>query len=171
MTEQTTPPTDPRPADEPFTWGTDPGATPGAGKGAHDDASGSAGASGGPSHGASATATGVLESLRDAIDDLTERATPAVREYSARAAELAAVAADRAAPLAKRAGEATADASGKLAAKSRIWASDLRASLATNQAEGPAAETDPAGETPAPPATSVDDRVTGTDDTDGPASA
>ena len=43
--------------------------------------------------GASA-ATAILESVREAVDDLAERATPTVREFSARAAEFAAVAAD-----------------------------------------------------------------------------
>ena len=76
-------------------------------------------------------ATAILESLREAVDDLAERASPTVREFSARAAELAAVAADRAAPLAKRAGEATSDASGKLAEQvARSGPSDLRASAA-----------------------------------------
>ena len=65
----------------------------------------------------------LLESLRDAIDDLTERATPTVREVSARAAELTAIAADEGRrPLAKKAGDATAEASGKLAERSRHWA-------------------------------------------------
>ena len=48
-------------------------------------------------------ATAILDSIREAIDDLAERATPTVREFSARAAEFAAVTADRAAPLAKKA--------------------------------------------------------------------
>jgi hypothetical protein len=57
---------------------------------------------------------------------------------------LAAVAADRAAPFAKRAGEVTSDASGKLATKSRIWAADVRASMAapdgaTSSADAPSA--------------------------------
>ncbi len=41
----------------------------------------------------------VLEQLRDAIDDLAERASPTVREYSARIAELAAFTADKTAPV------------------------------------------------------------------------
>ena len=60
------------------------------------------------------------------FDDLAEKATPAVREASARAAELTSAAATKAVPLARKAGEATADASGKLAVKSKAWASDLR---------------------------------------------
>jgi hypothetical protein len=106
-----TEPTNPSPADEPkadetFTWTTGDAKAPGA-----------------------ATATSILESVRDVVDELAERAAPTVRELSARAAELTAIAADRAAPLAKRAGEVTADASGKLASRSREWASELRASL------------------------------------------
>ncbi len=77
---------------------------------------------------AGAAAVQVLEQLRDAIDDLAERASPTVREYSARIAELAAFTADRTAPFLKRAGEATAEASGKLAERSRTWAADIRAS-------------------------------------------
>jgi hypothetical protein len=126
--------------DETFTWTGDPG-TEGAPDGAK--ASGAPRGSGAPgsSSGGSpaATATAILESVREAVDDLAERASPTVREFSARAAEFAAEAADRAAPLVKRAGEATADASGKLAVKSRTWAADIRASLANADAADPAA--------------------------------
>src|SRR5512146_1137558 len=109
MTESTTPPPPEEPAaDETFTWTQPSSASHGAGP-------------------AGTAAAGILESVRDAVDELAERAGPSVREFSARAAELAAIAADRAAPLAKRAGEVTADASGKLATMSRTWAADLRA--------------------------------------------
>jgi hypothetical protein len=104
--------------------------------------------------GPSTTATAILDSIRDAVDDLAERATPTVREISARAAELAAVAADRAAPLAKRAGEVTSEASGKLAERSRSWASDLRASLASSDTGEPASGPRP---TTPPPAAPEDD--------------
>jgi hypothetical protein len=112
MTESATPPPPDAPregptADETFTWTQPPEAHAAAG---------------------SAAATSILDSVRDAVDELAERAGPSVREFSARAAELAAVAADRAAPLVKRAGEVTADASGRLATMSRTWAADLRAS-------------------------------------------
>ena len=147
MTKQPNPSgTDKPEADETFTWTGDPAASGGSTGGTHGtDGAGPAGGTGSTSSAGGSptqTATAVLESLRDAIDDLAERASPTVREYSARAAELAAIAADRAAPFAKTAGEATADASGKLAAKSRIWAADLRASLATPTADsGPATAT------------------------------
>jgi hypothetical protein len=89
--------------------------------------------------GARGTAENVIEQLKGAVDelaeragptvrDLAERAAPTVREISARAAELTATAAVKAAPFVKRAGEVTADASEKLAEKSRGWASDLRSS-------------------------------------------
>jgi hypothetical protein len=110
MTDSTTPPPPEEPtADETFTW-TQP------------SPHGAASARG-------AAATNILESVRDAVDELAVRAGPSVREFSARAAELAAMAADKAAPLAKRAGEATADASGKLATRSREWAAELRATM------------------------------------------
>ena len=114
MTESTNPtPADEPKADETFTWTNEPSDT--------GDAKGTG----------AATAASILESVRDVVDDLAERAAPTVRELSARAAELTAIAADKAAPFAKRAGEVTADASGKLATKSREWASELRASVAT----------------------------------------
>ena len=129
MTENETPnptPADQPKADETFTWTSD--TTPPAGdKGA-----------------GTTTAASILDSVRDVVDELAERAAPTVRELSARAAELTAIAADKAAPFAKRAGEVTADASGKLAEKSRGWASELR-SVAT-------AETDADTGGPAPTA-------------------
>lgn len=85
---------------------------------------------------------GIMDSIRDAFDDIAERAAPTVKEYSAKAAELTATAADKAAPLARKAGEATADASGKLAEKSRAWASDIRAALGTDAEKPAATETD-----------------------------
>jgi hypothetical protein len=75
---------------------------------------------------ASAKATEVLGQIRVAVDDLAVKAAPTVREFSAKAADLVAVAADKAAPIAHKAGEVTADASSKLAVKSRSWAADIR---------------------------------------------
>lgn len=99
-----------------------------------------------------ATAATILESIREAVDDLAERAGPTVKEFSAKAAEVAAVAADKAGPYARQAGEAAADASGKLAEKSRSWASDIRTSLG----EAASAASDKAGD--------VVDAVTGKGD-------
>ena len=115
MTDSSTnPPSDDR-ADEPLTWA--------------------------PSHGAprsrrrceASAAASLLESLREAIDDMTERATPTVREVSARVAELTATAASKAAPLAKKAGDATADASDKLAERSRHWAAEVREAMSSRE--------------------------------------
>lgn len=77
----------------------------------------------------------IIDSLRGAVDDLAERAGPAVRDITARAAELTAAAATKAAPLAKKAGEATADASEKLAARSHAWASEHRPTEANGVAD------------------------------------
>src|SRR6476646_9673856 len=157
MTEPLTPnPHDEPTPDETFTW---TGDQEGDSAQAHADpadagssgSSGSAGQSGSGSAAGASSATALLETLREAVDDLAERASPTVREFSARAAELVATAADRAAPLAKRAGEATSEASGKLAQKSRSWASDLHASVATDDADaaGHGTDTSP-GRTPPP---------------------
>ena len=91
---------------------------------------------GGAGTGAASNATGILESLRDALDDLFERATPTVKEVSVKAAELVGTAADKAAPVARKAGEATADASSSLAEKSRTWAAGVRDSLGAAGAAG-----------------------------------
>ena len=139
MTEPLNPNPNGEPApEETFTWTGEPGTEPGS-TGEAKDAAGPTGASG-----RGTTATAILDSIREAVDDLAERATPTVREISAKAAELAATAADRAAPLAKRAGEATSDASGKLAERSRSWASDLRASLAASDTGDPPVSNPPA---------------------------
>lgn len=141
MTDPINPtPTDEPKADETFTWTNEPAQEPGR-------------------SGAAASAASILDSVRDVVDDLAERAAPTVRELSARAAELTAMAADKAAPLVKRAGEVTADASGKLASKSREWASELRASGATAEGQPDGA----AAPDPAPVAEPVEDPSSTTD--------
>ena len=149
MTEPLDPNTNDQPTpDETFTWTGEPAT----GSGATGDASAPRtrrfGRRRADRRVARRTATAILDSIREAIDDLAERATPTVREFSARAAEFAAVTADRAAPLAKKAGDATSDASGKLAERSRSWASELRASLATSDT-GSAPHAAPEGGSPA----------------------
>jgi hypothetical protein len=86
-------------------------------------------------NGAAAKAADVFETIRDAVEDFAEKATPVVRQFSVKAAEVVASAADKAAPLAHKAGEATAEASGKLAEKSRAWAAGARESLDTDAAD------------------------------------
>ena len=73
-----------------------------------------------------AAAERMLGQLQGMIDSIATQAAPVVRQIGAKAAELAAVAADRAGPLAHRAAEATADASVKIAERSRTLAADLR---------------------------------------------
>jgi hypothetical protein len=96
-----------------------------------------------PAGSAASKATDVLEQLREAVEDFAEKATPVVRQFSAKAAEVVATAADKAVPLAHKAGEVTADASGKLAVKSRSWAADVRESLSSNGSTDPTDKTEP----------------------------
>ena len=106
-------------ADETFTWTEDP-----AGTGRDTGRNGGG------------TAAAILEQIRVAVDGLAVRAAPTVRAISARAADLTAVAAVKAAPIVKRAGEVTADASEKLAERSRGWASDLRSQRGGGRTDG-----------------------------------
>lgn len=80
--------------------------------------------------GAGATAEGMLGQLQAMIDQIATQAAPVVRQIGAKAAELAAAAADRAGPIAHKAADATADASVKIAERSRGLAADLRRELA-----------------------------------------
>lgn len=102
---------------------------------------------------ARATAERMLSQLQSMIDQAATLAAPVVRQVGAKAAELAAVAADRAGPIAHRAADATADASVKLAEKSRTWAAELR-NKATEGGNG-----NGSGETPGATATAVLDGI------------
>ncbi|HEV2952439.1 MAG TPA: hypothetical protein VGZ51_10055 [Actinomycetota bacterium] len=79
--------------------------------------------------GATAKATDVIETIRVAVEDFAEKAAPVVRQFSVKAADAVATAADKAVPLAHKAGDVAADASGRLAEKSRAWAAGTRASM------------------------------------------
>ena len=142
MTDQKPNDTDHSTPDESYTWtGSDAPHGESAGAGS-DSTSGSAGASASGSAGsagtsAGTTATAILESIRVAVDDLADRASPTVREFGARAAEFTADAADKAAPYVRKAGDATAEASSKLASKSRSWAAEVRAAMASQDADAP----------------------------------
>lgn len=72
------------------------------------------------------TAERMLAQLQSMIDSIATQAAPVVRQISIKAAELAAAAADRAGPIAHKAADATADASVKIAERSRVLAADLR---------------------------------------------
>jgi hypothetical protein len=113
-----------KPADETFGWTADAGKDPDPSRKTTTD-----------------TVSNLLGSLRDALDDLAERASPTVREVSARTAEIAAIAADKAGPAVKKAGDVASDASGKLAVRSRDWAAEVRASIAGDSHKTPAAAT------------------------------
>ena len=88
---------------------------------------------------ARATAERMLSQLQAMIDSVATQAAPVVRQISAKAAELAAVAADRAGPLAHRAADATADASVRIAERSRTLAADLRSRNESNGSADPGA--------------------------------
>jgi hypothetical protein len=68
----------------------------------------------------------MLRQLQQMIDQLTTQAGPPMREIAAKAAELAAVAAQRAGPLAVKAAEKTQVYGERFAAKSKEMAADLR---------------------------------------------
>ena len=97
----------------------------------------------GATNGAGAKTVDVIETLRVAFEDFAEKASPVVRQFSARAADVVATAADKAAPLAHKVGDATADASEKLAVKSRSWAAEVRESLPGSGPDSTTDQTEP----------------------------
>ena len=72
------------------------------------------------------TADRIMSQLQQMIDTIATQAAPVARQIGAKAAELAAIAAERAGPIAHKAADATADASVKIAERSRGFAADLR---------------------------------------------
>jgi len=90
----------------------------------------------------SAAATGRewLAQLQTMIENAATQAAPVMREVAAKAAELAAVAGEKAGPVAARAAELTAEAGHKIAERSRDFATELRRDQAA-RGEAPAAET------------------------------
>ena len=83
-----------------------------------------------------------IAQLQSMIENLAEQATPVVREVGAKAAELAALAGEKAGPVAHRAAVMTAEAGQKLALKSRDLAAELRRDQA---ADGTSAATGDVG--------------------------
>jgi hypothetical protein len=132
MIDETTKPDEPMPShgDETFEW------------------TGEAG-DGGPGSSKSAGTTGRewLAQLQTMIENAATQAAPVMREVAAKAAELAAVAGEKAGPVAARAAEFTAEAGHKIAERSRDLATELRRDQA---ARGEAAE--PGMTPPAAPA-------------------
>lgn len=84
-----------------------------------------------------ATAERMIGQLQSMIDSLATQAAPVVRQIGVKAAELAAIAADRAGPLAHKAADATEHASERIAERSRTWAADLRSRAEAAGAEDP----------------------------------
>jgi hypothetical protein len=70
-----------------------------------------------------------LSQLEEMIGNIAEQATPVVKEVGAKAAELAAVAADKAGPLAQKAAGWIDEKGPQAAEKAREIAADLRSSL------------------------------------------
>ena len=73
--------------------------------------------------------TKMINQLQSMIDSIATQAAPTARQIGIKAAELTAIAADRAGPIAHKAGDAAADVSGKLALRSREWAETMRREL------------------------------------------
>ena len=64
--------------------------------------------------------------LQEMIDQAGRQAAPLLRDVAAKAAELAAVAAENAGPVAHKAANVTESVGGKVAARSKDFAADLR---------------------------------------------
>ena len=81
----------------------------------------------------------MLTQLQSMIDTVAIRSGPVLREVAAKAAELAAVAGERAGPIAYKAAEATQKVGQRVADASKEVAADLRRQQAEN-GEGPSSE-------------------------------
>lgn len=134
MTDETTQTPESTTADETFTFDAEPGAE--------------------PAEAASTTAREWMTQLQAMIDNVATHAAPVMREIGAKAAELAAIAGEKAGPFAQRAAEVTAEAGTKLAERGREVAAELRrdagaASTGTTVTSGTPAEESADAETDA----------------------
>jgi hypothetical protein len=136
----------------------EPGAdTPG------DSGNGSPGASGRSGRGPSPDQ--MVGQLQAMIDGLARQAGPVVREVAAKAAELASIAAERAGPIAHRAADVTEEVGGKVAARTKEVAADLRRSAGTHHADSDLGEPIVIDETEvAAPAAEPGDEAAGSSD-------
>jgi hypothetical protein len=115
MTDTNSPSGDPRKrADESFGWS--------AGEGTES--------------GRSAAGRELVSQLQSMIDNLATTAAPVIREIGAKAAELAALAGEKAGPFAHRAADATATAGSKVAERGREVAAELRRDAGRNGDSG-----------------------------------
>jgi hypothetical protein len=80
-----------------------------------------------------------LAQLEAMIQDVATQAAPVARQVGAKAAELAAVAAVKAGPVAHRAADLTTDYGQRFAEKAQSVAADLRHAAAPDTTEAPAA--------------------------------
>ncbi|MBI2776729.1 MAG: hypothetical protein HYX57_05610 [Chloroflexi bacterium] len=111
-------------------------------------------ADGESTYGSSATGAGAtgrewLSQLQSMIENVTTQAGPVVRDIAAKAAELAAIAGEKAGPVATRAAEMTADAGQRIAERSRDFAADLRRDRPAEKSATPTDDATP-GEPPTP---------------------
>ena len=86
-----------------------------------------------------------MTQLQAMIENVATQARPVLRELSIKAAELAAVAGEKAGPVAHRAAELTGEAGKKLAERSRDLAAELRSQQAAAK-DGSEAEAEAATE-------------------------
>lgn len=97
-----------------------------------------------------------LDQLQSMIDDLATQAAPVIRQVGVKAAELAALAGEKAGPFAHRAADATETVGIRLAERSRQFAEELR------RAPGePEAGAGPEPAEPAEPASGAEDEGDG----------
>ena len=75
----------------------------------------------------------MLVQLQQMIDTMATQAGPVMREVAAKAAELAAIAGEKAGPLAHRAAGATESVGQRVAARSKDFAADLRRPKPANE--------------------------------------
>jgi hypothetical protein len=90
-----------------------------------------------------------IRQLDSIIENLASYATPVLREIAAKAADLAAKAGDAAGPMAQRAADKTEAAGGRLSARSRELASDLRRDTAVAKSGTGTPPLEPVEQTPA----------------------
>ncbi len=94
------------------------------------------------------TSEPVVKQLDTIIANVTNYATPVLREIAARAAELAAKAGQAAGPIAQKAADRTGEVGDRVATKSRAIATDLRADK--DSPSGPGQSDDASSDHPTP---------------------
>jgi hypothetical protein len=114
-----------------------------------------------PEEGGPKTAAGreMLVQLQQMIDTIATQASPVIRDVAVKAAELAAVAGQKAGPLAYRAAEVTESLGQRVAARSKDFAADMR----RTPEETGAHDESQAAESPSEPASDDSDTPPATD--------